>query len=146
MDKVVPGNSQFQWSIIGSDMPSALGLVYLKWLLFQLQRGGVQKIILHKKCQSLKFSPSCHSPLEQLDDLLRRNVIIKYQISVPRTFLPIIGDFQRLLLQTFANFFFKSDETYIFRNTMQSGKFRQKNYSIKVEPRHCWWKRKYWWK
>ena len=78
----------------------------LKLLLFQLQRGGVQKIILHKKCQSLKFSPSCHSPLElQLDDLLRRNVIIKYQISVPRTFLPIIGDFQRLLLQIFANFF-----------------------------------------
>lgn len=78
------------------------------------------------------------SPLElQLDDLLRRKVMIKYQISVPRTFLPIIGYFQRLLLQTFANFFFKSDETYIFRNTMQSGKFRQKNYSIKVEPRHA---------
>ena len=29
MDTVVPGNSQFQWSIIGSDMPSALGLVEL---------------------------------------------------------------------------------------------------------------------
>ena len=28
MDIVVPGNSQLQWSIIGSDMPSALGLVF----------------------------------------------------------------------------------------------------------------------
>ena len=28
MDIVVPGNTQLQWSIIGSDMPSALGLVY----------------------------------------------------------------------------------------------------------------------
>ena len=32
-NKVVPEKSQFQWSIIGSDMPSALGLVY--------NRGGV---------------------------------------------------------------------------------------------------------
>ena len=72
------------------------------------------------------------SPLEQLDDLLRRNVIIKYQISVPRTFLPIIGYFQRLLLQTFAKKF-KSDETYIFRNTMQSGKSREK----KLQHKSC---------
>ena len=28
MDIVVPGNSQLQWSIIGSDMPSALSLVH----------------------------------------------------------------------------------------------------------------------
>ena len=28
MDIVVPGNSQLQWSIIRSDMPSALGLVH----------------------------------------------------------------------------------------------------------------------
>ena len=27
MDIVVPGNRQLQWSIIGSDMPSALDLV-----------------------------------------------------------------------------------------------------------------------
>ena len=29
MDIVVPGNSQLQWSIIGSDIPSALGLVFI---------------------------------------------------------------------------------------------------------------------
>ena len=29
MDIVVPGNIQLQWSIIGSDMPSALGLVHI---------------------------------------------------------------------------------------------------------------------
>ena len=29
MDIVVPGNSQLHWSIIGSDMPSALCLVYV---------------------------------------------------------------------------------------------------------------------
>ena len=38
MDKVVPENSQFQWSIIGSDMPSALGLV--------LRRAGLSNYIL----------------------------------------------------------------------------------------------------
>ena len=35
MDIVVPGNSQLQWSIIGSDMPSALGLVTF-WIQFKI--------------------------------------------------------------------------------------------------------------
>ena len=39
MDIVIPGNSQLQCSIIGSDMPSALGLVshvleILNWSLY----------------------------------------------------------------------------------------------------------------
>jgi hypothetical protein len=78
-------------------------------------------------------------PLElQLDDLLRRKVIIKYQISVPRTFLPIIGDFQRLLIQSFAIFF--KNQTKLISSEIQCNpeNLEKKNYSIKVVPRHCW--------
>ena len=41
MDIVVPGNGQLQWSIIGSDMPSALGLVLYRLPLPQYLHGVV---------------------------------------------------------------------------------------------------------
>ena len=40
MDIVVPENSQFQWSIIGSDMPSALGLVIIYFEFLKRARLG----------------------------------------------------------------------------------------------------------
>ena len=41
MDIVVAGNSQLQWSIIGSDMPSALGLVIFHTTICEMCKSAV---------------------------------------------------------------------------------------------------------
>ena len=56
MDIVVPGNSQLQWSIIGSDMPSALGLVVYCFLAKEVYlTKSVRTLVPHLVRQIIEF-------------------------------------------------------------------------------------------
>ena len=56
MDIMVPGNSQLQWSIIGSDMPSALGLVVYCFLAKEVYlTKSVRTLVPHLVRQIIEF-------------------------------------------------------------------------------------------